>query len=436
MATAKNRTPTTMGAFESPPRGKMVAQNPKTVTFSTNPEAKDQETIEIRSRPPHHPFSSQRQQHVPRSLRKPYVKRAKPQLNNTGKKSTDHDNDPLTRDECVLLFTTLTAPIVEAMKLRTKEVLAFKQMMLAEQQAQLQKQRDQLQKERDFDQSFEQMLQSFLTQNKPDDSTEISNSQSSRQSQRSDTSEKIPTFEIATPEKIPTFDFDFDHQEKQTRNSQSSSESRRSDTSEKIPTFEIATPEKIPTFDFDFDHQEKQTRNSQSSSESRRSDTSEKIPTFEISAAPEQIRNHPATIHPTPTDRTTNPASTCTTHPTLLPTINPTTYTTHPAIHPTTGPTTNPTTDPTSADPSSRPLFRALNGFLSFPTPPDRPSSNHWLPYSTPNTTPVPSPPMPMPRAHLKPLFRALTGLLSFPTPPPDCPRSIHCIHHWLTLII
>ena len=56
------------------------------------------------------------------------------------------------------------------MKLHTK-AFAFAQMMLAEKQPQAALNQ---QKQLDFDNSFEQMLQSFLIQNKPDDSTEFS----------------------------------------------------------------------------------------------------------------------------------------------------------------------------------------------------------------------------------------------------------------------
>ena len=133
MATADNRNPITMGAFESPPRGNIVAQNPKMGVFRTNPEEKDQETIGIRIRPHHHPFSQQ-QRHVPRIPRKPRVKKATQQLNNTKNKSTNNGNKTLNRDECVLPLTTLTAPIVETMKLRTEALLAFNQMMLVGQQ--------------------------------------------------------------------------------------------------------------------------------------------------------------------------------------------------------------------------------------------------------------------------------------------------------------
>ena len=70
----------------------------------------------------------------------------------------------------LLLFPTLTAPFVDIMKLHTK-AFAFTQMMLAEKQPQAALNQ---QKQLDFDNSFEQMLQSFLIQNKPDDSTEFS----------------------------------------------------------------------------------------------------------------------------------------------------------------------------------------------------------------------------------------------------------------------
>ena len=94
MATAANYTPTTVGVFKYPPSGNKIAQKPKMVTFSTNPEEKDQATIKIQSRPHHHQFSTQRKFHVPRRLRKPYVKRPTQALNNTEKPSTNHRNDP------------------------------------------------------------------------------------------------------------------------------------------------------------------------------------------------------------------------------------------------------------------------------------------------------------------------------------------------------
>jgi hypothetical protein len=46
----------------------------------------------------------------------------------------NNGSEPLTRDKCVLLFTTLIAPIVETMKSQTEALLAFNQTMLAEQQ--------------------------------------------------------------------------------------------------------------------------------------------------------------------------------------------------------------------------------------------------------------------------------------------------------------
>ena len=125
----------TMGAFGYSPPSNIVAENPQMGTICTNPEAKGQETIEIRSRLHHHPFSSQ--QETTLTTQKPHLKRATQQLNNTKKKATNHGNKSLTRDECVHLFTTLTAPMVEAMKLRTESLLlASKKMKLAAQQAQ------------------------------------------------------------------------------------------------------------------------------------------------------------------------------------------------------------------------------------------------------------------------------------------------------------
>ena len=189
-AMADNRAPTTMGALKSPPRGNIVAQNPKMGVFRTNPDEKDQETIEIRSRPHHHPFS-QRQRHVPRIPRKPHVKRATQQLNNTEKKSTNDGNATLTRDECVHLFTTLTAPIVEAMKLQTEALLAFNQMMLLAEQQESQAASIQ-QKQRDM--SIEQMLQTFLTQ--CSDPTAEPTTDPTTDSTATQTADPIPAFEI------------------------------------------------------------------------------------------------------------------------------------------------------------------------------------------------------------------------------------------------
>ena len=157
------------------------------------------------------------------------------------------------------------------------------------------------------------------------------------------------------------------------------------------------------------------------------SDTPKKIPIPEKTPTTstqhlttDPTTTHTAIIHPTTNHMTTHPAisHTASTH---LTSTDPTTpdYTAN--IHPTTT-----TTDMTAH--LTRPLFRALNGFLSFPTPPDRPRSNPWLPYSMPKTpTPEPPQPMPMlPRAHLKLLFRALDGFLPFPTPPDRPSRSNH----------
>ena len=82
-------------ALESPPPGNIVAQNPKMGVSSTSAEEKDQETIEIRSKPHHHSFSSQGQQDVPQIVRKPCADRATQQLDKAEKKSMNDGNAAL-----------------------------------------------------------------------------------------------------------------------------------------------------------------------------------------------------------------------------------------------------------------------------------------------------------------------------------------------------
>ena len=208
MAPPDNLPPEPTEDFAPPPDHDATITNPKRVTLRKKLEANDPETIKIRSRPHHHPFS-RRQRHARRILRKPYVKKETQQLDNTKNESTNHGNEPLTRDECVLLFTTLTAPIVETMKLQTEALHAFHQTMQQESQAALTQQKQENQaaliqqkqenqaaliQQKQRDQSIEHMLQIFLTQNQPDDSAEIRQPQSLRISRIiSDTSEKNST---------------------------------------------------------------------------------------------------------------------------------------------------------------------------------------------------------------------------------------------------
>jgi hypothetical protein len=75
-----------------------------------------------------------------------------------------------------------------------------------------------------------------------------------------------------------------------------------------------------------------------------------------------------------------------------------------------------------------RPLFRALHGFLSFPTPPSPDCRNKFC-----STITVPSPDYDY-TIHsqlLRPLFRVLNGFfLSFPSTPPDRPGYIISRYH------
>ena len=132
MASPENPPPAPTEDFSPPPDDNATIQNHKRVTLSKNLEAKDHETTNIRNRAHHRPSSTQRNFHVPRRPRKPYVKKATQQLDDTKTKSTNNGNEPLTSDERMLRFTTtLTAPIAETMKSRT----AALQTMLAEQRA-------------------------------------------------------------------------------------------------------------------------------------------------------------------------------------------------------------------------------------------------------------------------------------------------------------
>jgi hypothetical protein len=380
MATAENRSPTTMGDFEHPPSGNKVAQHPKKVTFKTNLEAKDPETINIRCRPHHHPFSTQRKFHVTRRLRKPYVKRAKQQLNNTeNQPSTEngHAHDPLTGYEF------------------TSKIILHNQALLA----QLEKQSQKLTKfaalsERNH-QEFQQKLQAHEALSEQKHQEFLQQLQSLQETQ--------PRKSRRSSMKIP-------------RKSRRSSSKPPSPPIISIPPENTLTTPTHPTTDTTIIHPLHPTTTTTTTD----TDTNTHPAIFHTTTD----TTHPAIIqHPTTIDTTTHDPAII--HLTPTNTTDPTS-TEPPCIQPPSHPTkTTPAPLPTIRMPHAhltRPLFRALNGFLSFPTPPDRP--NPSLPYSTPNTlTPVPPPSTPTPHTHSKPLFRALNGFLSFPTPP-DRPRS------------
>jgi hypothetical protein len=162
-------------------------------------------------------------------------------------------------------------------------------------------------------------------------------------------------------------------------------------------------------------------------------DTSDKNPTFAFEDWSNPTNPHANCISP-PTDIATinktesspthshRPSGHRTTHqtpshPTTYLTTYPTTHlTTHLTTHRITHTSTHSTIHPSTNDPSTNGQTGLTTYLTTHPNP----------------TTTVPLPRnMPTPCHHLMSLvFRALNGFLSFPTPPPDRPRSIHS---WLS---
>ena len=437
--------------FEPPPDDNETIKNHKRVTFNKNSEAKDHVTTNIQNRRHHQPSSTQRKLHVPQRPRKPYVKATQQLIDSTKTKSTKNGNEPPTSDEITLRFTTRTAQISETMK-RTTEAL---QTMLAEQRAasiqrkqefqaaSIQRKQEfqaaSIQRKQEFqaafiqqkqqDKSFEQMLQTFLTQN-----------QEIRQSSSSRTSRLISATSEKRSEKKPCAN----RATQQPNSSEKQSTDHCNDTiirykSEKLPEFELEPPPPEPSFWNDPTNIDLEIMNAKLSTcshqESLRRGQSTNHRNDTISDKSEQISE--LDFEPPPpggpsfwSDQTNNDFEMMQgqnskyshqENPALAHLTGAIDTTAHP-IHSTT-PATLPTLRPPLAH-SARLLFRALNDILSFPTPPDRLRSNAQ--------TPALSHPIPTSRTHLTPLFRALNGFLSFPTPP-DRP---HSTNSWTSLFI